>query len=663
MKRDKTQNPGEHIARSLQEIKDKGGLQRVATVGAIDVEARTVEVSFSSETDTVERWFGVEVLSHDAGAVDLSRLNNAAPVLWMHDWTDQRGVVVSARVDGDRKGRAVLRFSQNPAGEQLFRDIQDQIVTKISVGYQPTGMRLVEEKADGTDVFLVTSWQPYEISLVSVPADDSVGVGRSYTNKQDVAQAAPISLEEVNKPTSETRSTNSTTHTTKGNRNMEKFLRDAAGNLVRALVDEQGAITQVLEVIERAGEGERVAQSRGLDAERARVRDLTEMGKQYGKADLASEFVLRGKSVDEFRGELLGALAAERSARPLADQARDAEIGLTDKEAKQFSILRASRALANPHDKQAQKEAAFEFECSRAAEAKYGKTSKGIMLPADVQNRAFTTTGGGAAGVATNLLANHFIEALRHKLKVAKRATTLAGLVGNVDVPRQNVIGQAYWVGEGGAPTATAPGLDQIQFSPKSLAAYTDITRRSMHQVTPDAELLVRNDLLKAVATAMDLSCLYGTGADGQPKGLVNQTGLSAIELAGAFPTFAEYVELETLIAAADADVDSMAYILNAKARGNAKTSQKFPGTPTGATIWEAGNTINGYNADVTNQVADGDVFFGDFSSMVIAMWGGLDLMVDPYSLSTSGGTRLVVFQDVDINVRHVESFAYAKKA
>jgi HK97 family phage major capsid protein/HK97 family phage prohead protease len=663
VKRDKTQNPGEHIARSLQEIKDKGGLQRVATVGAIDVEARTVEVSFSSETDTVERWFGVEVLSHDAGAVDLSRLNNAAPVLWMHDWTDQRGVVVSARVDGDRKGRAVLRFSQNPAGEQLFRDIQDQIVTKISVGYQPTGMRLVEEKADGTDVFLVTSWQPYEISLVSVPADDSVGVGRSYTNKQDVAQAAPISLEEVNKPTSETRSTNSTTHTTKGNRNMEKFLRDAAGNLVRALVDEQGAITQVLEVIERAGEGERVAQSRGLDAERARVRDLTEMGKQYGKADLASEFVLRGKSVDEFRGELLGALAAERSARPLADQARDAEIGLTDKEAKQFSILRASRALANPHDKQAQKEAAFEFECSRAAEAKYGKTSKGIMLPADVQNRAFTTTGGGAAGVATNLLANHFIEALRHKLKVAKRATTLAGLVGNVDVPRQNVIGQAYWVGEGGAPTATAPGLDQIQFSPKSLAAYTDITRRSMHQVTPDAELLVRNDLLKAVATAMDLSCLYGTGADGQPKGLVNQTGLSAIELAGAFPTFAEYVELETLIAAADADVDSMAYILNAKARGNAKTSQKFPGTPTGATIWEAGNTINGYNADVTNQVADGDVFFGDFSSMVIAMWGGLDLMVDPYSLSTSGGTRLVVFQDVDINVRHVESFAYAKKA
>jgi HK97 family phage major capsid protein/HK97 family phage prohead protease len=668
VKRDKTQSAGEFIARNLQEIKDLGGLARVATVGAIDVEARTVEVSFSSETDSVERWFGIEVLSHDAGAVDLSRLNNAAPVLWMHNTTDQRGVVVSARVDADRKGRAVLRFSQNPAGEQLFRDIQDQIVTKISVGYQPTGMRLVEERADGTDVFLVTSWQPYEISLVSVPADDSVGVGRSYTNKQGVASdstkavSAPISQGEVNNESRETRSNPQPTQPTKGKQKMEKFLRDASGNLVRAIVDEAGAITQVLEVIERAGDDARNAQSRGADTERSRVRDLTEMGKQYGKSDLAAEFVLTGKSAEDFRRELLGAFAAERTAKPMADQVKGSEIGLTDKETRQFSILKATRALANPHDKKFQKDAAFEFECSRAAEDMYGKQSKGILIPSDVLNRAFATTTGGGAAVATNLLANQFIELLRHKTWAMKRVTTMGGLVGNVDIPRQNAAGQAYWVGEGGAPTASAPGLDQIAFTPKSLAAYTDVTRRLMLQSTPDAEAMVRNDLLRVLGLELDRAVLYGTGADGQPKGLLNQNGLAHVDLAGMFASFAEYVAMETEIAAADADVEVMSYVINAKARGNAKTTQKFPGTPTGATIWEQGNTINGYNVDVTNQLVDGDAFLGAWSSYVVAMWGGLDLTVDPYSLSTSGSTRLVVFQEVDMNVRHLESFVHGSK-
>jgi hypothetical protein len=120
---------------------------------------------------------------------------------------------------------------------------------------------------------------------------------------------------------------------------------------------------------------------------------------------------------------------------------------------------------------------------------------------------------------------------------------------------------------------------------------------------------------------------------------------------------------METDIAAANADVDGMAYVINARARGAAKTTLKFPGVNGSATIWEQGNTINGYAVETTNQIENGDVWFGNWADYIVAMWGGLDMMVDPYSLSTSGGTRIVVFQDVDLNIRRIGSFTYANKA
>ncbi|KWW37560.1 HK97 family phage prohead protease [Cupriavidus metallidurans] len=168
------------ISQRLLEIRERGNLRRLAAVTpqGVNLEARTVELSFSSETDSVERWFGVEILDHSPGACDLTLLNNGAPLLWGHDLNDQRGVVESARIDGDRKGRAVVRFSKSEDGEQLLQDIADGVVTKVSVGYLTFGMEHAGER-NGVDAFRVTSWQPYEISMVSVPADDSVGVGRS----------------------------------------------------------------------------------------------------------------------------------------------------------------------------------------------------------------------------------------------------------------------------------------------------------------------------------------------------------------------------------------------------------------------------------------------------------------------------------------------------
>lgn len=646
------------IAERLVEIRERGALKRVSELGNIDVEARTVEIAFSSEVE-YERWFGIEILDHSQGAADLSRLNNAAAVLWMHDWSDQRGVVESARIDIDLKGRAVVRFSRSEEGEQLFQDVIDKIVTKVSVGYLVNGMKLEELRGD-MDVYRVTDWQPYELSFVSIPADDTVGVGRSLEKPQEDENKNPTDNTISKQNLTVARTINEAKKTMN-----EKVLRDpATGHMVRAQVDDAGNIVKILDIIERAGEDAAIQLRRGMDSVRENISRITAMGAEYDQREMAARAIADGKSPEEFQRMILAEFTAKRAAQPLNEQVSGTEIGMTDKEVRAFSIMRAIRALSDPRDQKAQKDAGLEIEASRAAAEKYGKAPKGLIIPADVLMRSFSTTtpsgGPGSNIVATELLSGSFIELLRHKTWVMKRARTLAGLIGNVDIPRQNAAGAAYWVGEGGSPTGSQPGVDQIALTPKTIGATTDITRRLLLQSTPDAEALVRDDLLKVVALEIDRVAIYGTGSANMPMGLKNITGINAQSFAtAAAPTFAELVNMETQIALEDADVDAMSYSFNAGIRGYAKTALKFPGTAASGTIWEPGKTVNGYDTNVSNQIASGDVFFGNWMDMIIAMWGGLELTVDPYALSTSGGIRLVVLQDLDINIRHVQSFCY----
>lgn len=644
------------IAGRLQEISQRGGMRREATVGAVDLAARTVELSFSSEVEVL-RWFGVEVLDHAPGAVDLSRLQNKAPLLWNHDLDDQRGVVESASIDADRKGRAVVRLSRSPEGEKLLQDMADHITTKVSVGYRVHGMRWTEERGD-VDVYLVTAWEPYEISMVSVPADDTVGIGRGA----EIPREEPRDIPQDNERISNTTALAST------DQSMNiKIVRNAAGDLVRAEVDADGNIVKVLETLEKAGADTQAARSAGTDTERARVRAITELGKNYDATELAMDFIGSGKTAEEFQRSLLDHVVKKRGTTPLADQERKAEIGLSDNEVRRYSLMKVVRALTSPHDPAAQKDAAFEIECSRAAATAYKKEARGILIPQDVLGRAFnaggaanTPTGSttGATLVQNEMLAGSFIEMLRNRTTAMRLATVMGGLVGTIDIPKQVGGATGYWIGEGEDASEGVPSIGQISAAPKTVAAYTDITRRLMMQSTPDAEGIVRRDLLNALAQTIDRAAYYGSGTGNEPRGIKNYTGLNAVDFASQWPTFAELVQMESEVAADNADVNSMGYVGNARFRGHCKTTTKF-GAGTSGTIWEQGGTVNGYRAEITNQVANGDTFFGNFADFVIAMWGGLDMTVDPYSLSKSGGLRIVVFQDVDFMLRRVESLAY----
>ncbi len=187
------------------------------------------------------------------------------------------------------------------------------------------------------------------------------------------------------------------------------------------------------------------------------------------------------------------------------------------------------------------------------------------------------------------------------------------------------------------------------------------MTRKMIMQSSNDVEMLARSDIAKALALTIDKAAFYGTGGD-QPLGLAGITGVNPVNLVGTHPTYQEFIEMETSIAADNADVGSMLYMMNAVGRGHCKSTQKFANT-NGSPIWEAGNTVNGYGTHISNQINNGDYWFGVWSELLIGLWGGLDLTVDPYTHSSKGRLRIVAFQDADVAVRHPQSFCLGRKA
>ncbi|MDA3922753.1 MAG: phage major capsid protein [Salinisphaera sp.] len=657
------------------------GLARSAEIRQIDEEARTVELSFSSE-EAVRRFFGDEVLSHAPGAMRMDRLNASAPLLMNHEWEDQIGVIESAEIK-NRKGRAVVRFSRAAKAEEVFQDVIDGIRKNVSVGYSIHGVN-VQERDGQPDLVTVTDWEPMEISFAAVAADISVGVGRakSLENPPEDAPAAHGENDTRHK-------THARTDTNEEPPAMKiKTLRDAEGNLVRAKVDENDKIVEVLETLERAGEseahakrsGQESGERAGREAEQTRTKTLLEMGEQYGAADLARTAVSEGTDVDAFRGQLLEHMNSDRSnsgnrARSLGDQG--AEIGMSERDKKQYSFMRAVRAMANPTNQRAQAEAAFEFECSEEAQKKMDRGVEGMIVPFDVLNRALnTSTAATAAGdtggnlIQTDLLTSSFIDLLRNRTIAMQMARTMAGLVGFVDIPKQTSGGQAYWVGEGEDVAETALDLGQIHLAPHTVGAYQDVTRRQIMQTSMDMEALLRADLAKAMALEIDRAFFYGTGSGQQPLGLANVAGINAVALGTPYaagppvvqaqPTYEEIVEMESQIAADNADVAGMTYVMNSQLKGTLKTTEKFPNAM-GRTVWEDGDTVNGYNTAVSNEIARGDIIFGNYMDAIIGMWGGLELFTNPYKHSLSGTLEISVKQDIDFAIRRPESFCIAR--
>jgi HK97 family phage major capsid protein len=586
-------------------------LQRAFTVKreAVNLEARTVELAFASETP-YERYWGVEILDTTATSMRLGRMTSGANLLCDHDSTDVVGVVESVSIGADRVARALVRFGKSERASEVFQDVADGIRRNVSVGYMIHRAVLVES-TDGLDTYRVTDWEPFEVSMVSVPADASVGVGRSAASTTTLAApATPLTPQTV-------------TPTPKG-RPMSDIQAPAA-----AAAAEQ--------------------RNHALEISKLAATIATP-----GAGDLALKSIQAGHTVELFQAEVLRNL----SLKPLPTAA----IGMTAKEGQRYSVLRAIRALTDKD----WTHAGFERECHNAILKRSGMgeaPNNGFFVPYEVQKRDMTagTANAGGVLVATDNLASSFIDLLRNRAVVAQLgATMLSGLQGNVTIPKQTAGGTAYWLtNEATAITESQQTLGQLSMTPKNVGAYTEISRQLMQQSSPAADMLVMNDLSRVLALAIDLAALEGSGASGQPTGISNTASIGAVT--GTTIAYSGILEFQTDVAAANALAANCAYVTTPAVAALLAARQRFTSTDT--PLWQGNvldGTVSGFRAMSTNQVTAASMIFGDFSQVVIGEWGMLELALNPYANFTAAISGVRAIQTVDVGIRYAGAFARA---
>jgi HK97 family phage major capsid protein len=598
----------------------------------VDEEKRTVGLAFSSE-EPYDRTFGTEILSHNPKDIDFSFIaSGRAPLLLNHDFEKQIGVIEKAEIsEADKVGRAVVRFGKSKLADEVFRDVIDGIRSNVSVGYEI--LKMAKVKDDDEDEEKPTyrvNWRPLEASIVSVPADTTVGIGRSKDETLTDNNSSKERIEVINRKNT-----------------MEKGNETPKVEAPKVNVEEQ------------------IVKAR--KDETARIKEITALGAKHNCSDVASKAVNDGVSLAQFRGIVLDKLG---DAKPLD---KKDNIGLSNKESQDYSIVRAIKAMTTGNWSGAELEKEASDEISR----KTGKAPRGIFIPSDIRWQRDLISGASADGgalVATNLLAGSFIEALRAKMVVKQAgALVLSGLVGDVAIPAQNAVNSASWVAENAAVTEVNPTYRQVTMAPKTLGTFTDISRHLMHQSTPAIETIVRNDIIRTLANEVDKKAIQGDGTSNTPTGILNTSGIGSVAMGtnGDQGTWAKVVETWKEVATDNADVGALAFLTSPTQVSRFMAIPKVSSSDS-VMIMNDQNNLMGYKVfsttnspdNLTKGTASGTcsaLTFGNFNDLIIGEWGSLDISVDPYTNAAKGGTRIIGLYDVDVAVRHAESFAAIK--
>jgi HK97 family phage major capsid protein/HK97 family phage prohead protease len=591
------------------EVDRKAPLEIFHRAGHMDAEIaddRRVRMSISSEKP-VERSFGVEVLDHSDRSIDLSFLNSGnAPLLLDHDPERQIGVIESVNLDSSaRRLRATVRFSKGPLGSEVYDDVRDGIRKNVSIGYR-IGRMERDDTAAGGNTFRARAWTPLEASIVSIPADETVGVGRKAELK---ITANPAKME--------------------------------------AQMSEQD-----MKAVEERTRAEYTKT----------VTEILDLGASKNKRDLANQAIKDGLSVAQFRGILAVASADQPIASPES-------VGMNVQERRTYSLLNAFRAASAGRDI-----GGFEREISDEIAKRTGKEARGFYIPSDIFKRDLTVGTNTAGGFLkpTDHLGGEFVDALRPNLVTANLgARMMSGLKGDVAIPALNAKTAVGFVAENVAPGSEgAPTFRQITMAPKTIAQYVDLSRKLMMQSDPSVEQIIRDDMLRQFAAKIDDVAIEGGGSN-EPTGITGTSGIGSVAIGtnGGALTYAKVVELEREVAIDNALGGRLSYLTNPKVVASMRTISRQASGVEGNFILNDSNTVLGYGvtsstlvpSDLTKGSSSGvcsAMIFGNFADLMIGMFGGLDVLVDPYSGSSTGATRISMFQDIDIAVRHAESFA-----
>ena len=615
-----------------------------------DLDERRVSFSFSSEAE-VQRYFGTEVLDHKRSSVNLDRLNDSAPLLFNHDPERVIGVVERAWVDDDRRGYADVRFSQNPFASEVLRDVQDGIMRNISVGYQINKM----EESEG--VMRATDWQPLELSVVAIPADSGIGIGRSSEEFQKTMLTANAEALRISDTKNEIK-------LSAGSSDGDSPEAPPPNNAKREMSETNFEINEV--------------RAEAAKAERLRMKSIKTLCSDQGiDAETSSQLIDNGATIDEARELVLSKLAVQ-------NVPNIAPSVVVNDGPQRYNFAAGVRAAATGD--WSSKDAGFVRELSQECELK-GSTRSGrnsFFVPfGAMAQRATYNTGTASQGgdlVEDQYLAGSFVDVLRNNSELLNLGVeTMSGLQGNIEIPRQTSSGTAYWLAnETTAITQSEATFDQITMTPKHLTGLQKYTRQMVLQGDPGIEQLIRNDLTRSLAIAMDLAILNGSGSSGQPTGILQTSGIGSVAMGtnGGAVTLDAMVDLEREVAIDNALTGTPVYLTNPKVVAGLKKLKDTAGAylynvdlqarGRGATP----GVINGYgitgSTNVPSNLTKGSgsnlsaVLFGDFSSCMVGVWGpGLEITVgeneDDFAKVL---TSVRATMHMDVALRHPESFA-----
>lgn len=594
--------------------------------GDIDKEKRTITLSWGSEA-YVERWFGFEKLNFSSGNVRLERMKTGGQLLDNHDVNRRLGRVEDVWIEGGR-GYARVRFSRSSLASEVFEDVIDGIVSNVSFRYKINDLKL-ENTREGADYYRVDDFDVLEISLVSIPHDYSVGIGRGREK---------IDTERIDK------------------------LLNFEGNISNINDNKEGIMMEV-----------KTSEQTEVRGHAFEAGEIIKFGRQFDKLDMAAKFIEDGRSLQDFKNAILEAQASHKK----VIENRPDELGLSKKEIEGFSYVRVLNAASGLDWRNAE----LEREISETAKALYKPDAKpsDIVIPPEILRHNFqrnfmgtgkdAAMGGGGNLIATDLLASSFIELLRSKLVIRRLgATVLSNLSSNISIPKQTSTVAGEWLPEGSTPAGGIAGIKQISLSPKRLATFTDYSRKLLIQSSLDVENFVRNDLARSIAISIDSCAISGSGKNEQPLGILNIVP-GKYNLDEKKSLFENIISLETAVATKNADEGALAYLTHPVVRGLLKATPEFQNT--GKPIWstrgDGDGEMNGYRAaastivdgykDSSNNIAN-YLIFGDFSSLIVGEFGALFLSTNPYVGSSSGTVRVDIEQHVDIGIRYDESFA-----
>lgn len=570
-----------------------------------DAAKNTFDASLSSEYQYL-RGYGYEVLSHEASAVDLSRSKDGLPLLLQHDPGRPIGMVENIRIES-KKLRARLRFFTTEAGVEAATMVAEGLRT-LSIGYvvddvQQTGAR------DNMPVFTVSRWTPFECSLVSIPADPSVGVGRSSSsfNSQHIMTTAT-----------------ETTDTTE------------------------------------------ITELRSLAREAKRSNAINEMAAVFpGGPELAQRAIAAGDSVEAFQRSLIEHVSNKpvRTADFRSSSARPSE---------RYSLRNLILASVDPA--KYGHLCGYEREQSSEIERRFSMRAEGSFIPASILRRDLATgLNGGGSMIEDTLRGDMLQRVLRPQARVIQAgARVLGGLSGNLRIPRQTAGAEASWQSEQGEAPETNVQLDDLELSPRRLTAYIDVSKQQLIQSSLEIEAMLRDDLTRAADQLIDFAAINGSGTGNQPLGIRKTPGVGVVVggANGAAFNWGHVVDLESRVAETDVAMNRPGYLANAATRAWLRKTQrgqdmdfilegKVQDEPLNSwPLLVSNNVPKTLTKGTSNGVCSSLIFSGDWSELLIAQFGELDVIVDPYTLASTATVRITINQFVDIAVRQPKAFA-----